>query len=388
MRDQARLWTWPFILVLIINAFNGVASYMINPILPDYLAEKGVLFSVIGIISSLISWIALVFRPLSGLMSDRLNRKKVVFFSYLASALCMAAYAVSDQVSAIVIVRILHGIAFGLSGTISMAFATSFLPSRRIAEGMNYIGIASLIGTMFGPQLGTLFSERAGMSFTFLVAGALYLFCLFLIALVPGKPAPRQGTHRIQLQDLFAVQLIVYVILIGLFSFGNSLVSYYLVSFGQSRHIEGVALFFTVYSLAMLMMKPFVGRLQDAKGVRVILIPALLVNALAMILLAQSFTLLMVLIAAVLKAVGQGNGSPAIQSEAVKQLGLTRSGVALSTCLIGQDIGNALGPIYGGFLIEHAGYQCMFLIYAAMLAAGCVLYLMTGRKRKREEMRT
>ena len=75
MRDQARLWTWPFILVLIINAFNGVASYMINPILPDYLAEKGVLFSVIGIISSLISWIALVFQAV-GATTLKLSRKQ------------------------------------------------------------------------------------------------------------------------------------------------------------------------------------------------------------------------------------------------------------------------------------------------------------------------
>ena len=180
----------------------------------------------------------------------------------------------------------------------------------------------------------------------------------------------------------------IYVFLIGLFSFGNGIISYYLINFGEVRGIANIALFFTVYSVAMLIMKPFVGKLQDARGIRVILIPAFLIYAVGMVLLANAYSLTPVLIAAVFKAIGQGNGSPAIQAESVKKLGLERNGVAISTCLIGQDLGNALGPIFASYVVNFSNYGSMFMLYALMLLGGLGIYIGTTRKETQSKRKT
>ena len=85
-KEQNRLWTVPFILVLFVNALNGISSYMVNPAMPEFLVSKGIPFALTGLISSLLSWVALAMRPFSGAMSDRFNKKKIMFVSYLATA--------------------------------------------------------------------------------------------------------------------------------------------------------------------------------------------------------------------------------------------------------------------------------------------------------------
>ena len=75
----------------------------------------------------------------------------------------------------------------------------------------------------------------------------------------------------------------------------------------------------------------------------------------------------MVIIAGVLKAIGQGSGSPAIQSTSLKMIGRDKAGVVSSTCYIGADVGNAVAPIVGGYVAEHYGYEIMFNGYAAIL---------------------
>lgn len=372
-----KLWTLSFILLLTVNALNGISSFMVNPSMPIFLESKGVAFEVTGIISSILSWVALVIRPFSGAMSDKLNRKKLMFYSYLATALCMIGYSFSVNFVMVIFVRIIHGIAFAISGTISMAFATSFIPKNRIAEGISYMGIAMLLGTMIGPQLGTMISSVYGFEPIFICSAVLCIVCLVIIQTVPYKYVSEKdenGKVSISFNNFFAKELVLYVVMIALFSFGNGIISYYLVNFGAVRGIANIALFFTVYSVAMLVMKPFAGRIQDLKGIRVILYPAFLFYALGMALLAKSYTLFPVLIAAVFKAVGQGNGTPAIQAESIKKLGIKRNGVAISTCLIGQDIGNALGPIFASYVVMKTDYESMFLLYSAMLVVGLVVY--------------
>ncbi|MEA5017886.1 MAG: MFS transporter [Erysipelotrichaceae bacterium] len=381
-----KLWTMSFILLLIVNALNGISSFMVNPSMPIFLESKGVAFEVTGIISSILSWVALVIRPFSGAMSDKLNRKKLMFYSYLATALCMIGYSFSVNFVMVIFVRVIHGIAFAISGTISMAFATSFIPKNRIAEGISYMGIAMLLGTMIGPQLGTMISSVYGFEPIFLCSAILCIVCLVIIQIVPYKYVSEKdenGKVSISFNNFFAKELLLYVVMIALFSFGNGIISYYLVNFGVVRGIANIALFFTVYSVAMLVMKPFAGRIQDLKGIRVILYPAFLFYALGMALLAKSYTLFPVLIAAVFKAVGQGNGTPAIQAESIKKLGIKRNGVAISTCLIGQDIGNALGPIFASYVVMKTDYESMFLLYSAMLIVGLVVYYYFDHKKSK-----
>ena len=198
------------------------------------------------------------------------------------------------------------------------------------------------------------------------------------------KPKDSSANRKFKLEDFFAKELLLYVILISILTLGNGIISYYLVDFGESRGIENISLFFTAYSITLLIIKPFIGKLQDKKGIKVILYPAFVLYAIGIVILSKAYTLIPVLIAAILKALGQGNGTPAIQAESVKRLPSDRSGVAISTCFIGQDIGNAVGPIFASSTAGVVGYEMMFMIYAYLLILGFSLYILFNYFNKRK----
>jgi len=143
-------------------------------------------------------------------------------------------------------------------------------------------------------------------------------------------------------------------------------------------------LFFTAYSIMMVVIRPFVGVLLDKKGLSIIMYPALALATLGMVLLGSATTIWMVIIASILKALGQGAGTPSIQAYSIKLIGKERAGVASSTCYIGQDIGNSIAPIIGGFVAVQYGYAQMFYGYAAiLLLLGTALYAWQHHRERR-----
>ena len=52
--------------------------------------------------------------------------------------------------------------------------------------------------------------------------------------------------------------------------------------------------------------------------------------------------------AAVCKALGQGMAQPAFQAECIRRAGPERRGVAVSMYYLGADIGNGIAPVVGG----------------------------------------
>ena len=216
--NRNKIFTLPFLMVLLMSVISGAASYMVNPILPAFLVSRGAPMELTGIISSLMSLVALFGRPFSGAASDRFNKKHLMILSYVLSIVCLLLYSKADTVLMIIFVRILNGIAFSLSGTVSMAFGADFLPLDRLGEGLSYIGIGTVVSTMIGPQLGDFIDERFGMEQIFVWASLLNLLCAILTYLIPYQPrnAGNRKKFVFRFENFFAPELTMYVFLIGM----------------------------------------------------------------------------------------------------------------------------------------------------------------------------
>ena len=81
------------------------------------------------------------------------------------------------------------------------------------------------------------------------------------------------------------------------------------------------------------------------------------------------------------KALGQGSGTPSPQAYVVKTLDKSRAGVATSTIMIGQNVGNAIAPIIGSFFVTAYGYEKMFCGYGGILLGAGMLILCFHHKR-------
>lgn len=388
-RSGEKLWTLPFILVLIVGVISGAATQMVTPLIMEYSVKLGAPMTIAATIASVISITALFLRPFCGMLSDKVNRHTMLMISTALAGVCVLGYSFAATTGMMVGIRIAHGVAFAFMGVSNMAFATDYIPASRMGEGIGWFGLSVIVAQAFGPGLGVYLADNFSYNVSFVCAAALCAASVILMLAIPAKasvrsPAKRE-TPKLTMSNFIEPKILLPVVTLGMFSVVNSLVGNYLKLIATERGILDIGLFFTVYSVVVFVCRPFAGRLQDRKGLSVILYPALVITAVSMILIGRTGSLWVMLVAAVLKGIGQGTGAPAIQAECIKELGRERSGVATSTCYIGQDLGMIIGPIAGSFVYNSSGYSGVFNTGAvALLVMGGSAYLVhtliRGRK--------
>ncbi len=382
-QKETTLWSLPFVLVILINLANGVVGMMTVPLVTEYALSLGAELTLASAIAGLMSLTSLFICPIAGVVSDRMNRKKLLIIADAGYGLFLIMHAFAAGPGALIILRLLTGICFSFISVASIAFSTAFIPQERMGEGLGYAALASIIAQAAGPALGIGLSDRYGHGVAFAAAGIIAFLCMAVLILLPynesNKPAANKKT--LQFKDIFAVEFAGFMCVAALFSAGNGLVSTYLKTIANERSIVNISLFFTLYSICMVIIKPITGRLLDKKGPYFILFPSVVFAALGMMVIGISYSLGLMLVAAVFKALGQGNGTPSLQATAVKKLDKSRAGVATSTIQIGQNIGNAVAPILGSFVVKASGYETAFIGSGAIiLVFGMLLVLNRWRK--------
>ncbi len=136
----------------------------------------------------------------------------------------------------------------------------------------------------------------------------------------------------------------------------------------------------------MFAVRLIIGKLADQKGLSAVVTISLLVSTLSMVLLGFAQSLPVILVAAVLRAVGQGGGQISLQSACLKTVDASRRGVATSTYFIGADMGQGLGPTVGGavagtFAIGGAAnYTVTYLTAGVLLLIGLFVFIIYQRR--------
>ena len=137
--------------------------------------------------------------------------------------------------------------------------------------------------------------------------------------------------------------------------------------------LDRAAWIVTAYLLGFTAAMPLLGRAGDVYGHRRLFQGALTLFAVGSILVALSDTLGWLLAARVVQAIGGGALIPAAIALGSGQVSPLRRSVALGAVGAAAEMGSVLGPLYGGVIIELAGWRWIFwsnLPVAALLLAG------------------
>ena len=375
--EKSGLWSWKFILLILMTFLNGTAGMMTVPLVAKYAKALGAELTMASTVAGLMSLVSLVVCPFAGALADKVSRKWILLVANLGYGICLCLHAVCTTIPLLIVMRLFTGVFFSVCSVTNVAFSASFIPKERTGEGLGYISLASIVAQAIGPGLGIAIADGSGYAATFLVAGLFPLACIaaiFPLKYEWKKPDPA-SVRKLSLKNLYAPELTCFMLMAALFSAGNGMVSTYLAIIAEERAIANISLFFTVYSLFLIAIRPFTGKLQDKKGVFIILVPSFIFAALGMVFVGIGQGLGIMLAASVFKALGQGSGQPTIQAHSVKTLSRERSGVASSTVMIGQNVGNAVAPIVGSFFVGSFGYTGMFCGFGAFMAAAGLLLI-------------
>lgn len=384
--QSEKLWNKGYTLILLTSTLSSFSFYLITTILSKHLINIEIGFQMTGFIVGLFSITSLVCRPICGVTSDRINNIKLLKAGNLLMAAGLLGFAFFKSVPLLILFRILNGIGFAINSTSQISMASKCIPSNKTGEGIGYIGMSNIIGSAVAPAWGSALEAHYGMQTAFFTAAAMALAAFAIIFfLTDNFVASEAKKKNLSLKDIFLPSAIPYTLVYGAFSFGSGVISSYLIVFAANRQIERITLYFTLYALMLIFIRPLSGKIMDRLGLKYTVFPGLILTIISMFLLGRSTTLAMVLISCILRAIGQGAAQPTLQAGCINKAGRQSSGVATSTYYLGGDIAHGLGPIIGGWILgnltESQGYLLLFDLCGLLLAAAFIYFAFIMKKK-------
>lgn len=391
---KERLWTRDLVLAFGANLALALVFYSLMTTMAFYAVERFAASDGGGGFAASIFVIGAVFaRLFGGNLTDLVGRRRALVVSFVVFVIVSVGYLAVDSgassVGALLAVRAVHGVAFGVASTAAMALGQSLIPASRRAEGTGYFTLSSTLATAFGPFVALLLVHGPGYRALFvasIVTAVLGLVVsLFLRAPdEPLTPEDRARLRRFHPRDMLhtAVLPIASFMLVLAIAFSGVLT--FLNSFASDRGLEsGAAMFFVVYAVVLFASRLVAGRVQDARGPDVVIYVAVVAFAggLAMLGLARTDGLLVV--SGGLIGAGFGTLMSAVQAIAVERVPRHRVGVAISTHFFMVDLGVGIGPVVLGFALAAIDLGSLYLMLAGLVALSAVLYFLVHSRPER-----
>ena len=189
--------------------------------------------------------------------------------------------------------------------------------------------------------------------------------------------------HPISLSDFIDVRLIPFCLLIGLFCLAWGCTQAFLASYGKQFDVTAAAsLFFLFYAAAILISRPFTGKIYDMHGPAVVFYPAIVSLAAGLGLLWGAWGGWCVLAAGVLMGFGFGNIQSLGQATAVSMVPRERYTQATSTFYIFFDLGIGIAPYLFGLFADVLDYADIYGINGLIVLAGIPLYWLLRQSRR------
>ena len=169
-------------------------------------------------------------------------------------------------------------------------------------------------------------------------------------------------------------------IILMLVTIGYALYNTYLYPFAEDKGIAGIGSFYTVYAIALILIRPFSGKMVDKHGsFKPILIGAFLFAG-SFVIVGLSSALFPLLVAAAIGAVGYSSAMPAIQAMCIQSVPAMKRSVASNTSFFGMDMGFFLGPVLGGFVYAMTdNYSVMFLSMVVPIVLAMIVLTATWK---------
>ncbi|MDP4126261.1 MAG: MFS transporter [Bacillota bacterium] len=378
---KAKLWTKDFLIISIENFFVYFIYYLLIATITVYATEKFQASpSIAGLSSGIFILGALLGRFYSGASIERIGRKKMLYMGFSFYLITTLLYFAAYSLQLLLLIRIMHGAAFGMTSTATGTIAAEIIPKERRGEGTGYYALSMTLAAAIGPFLGMFIAQHVNFKINFVIcAFVLALSFILSFPLEVSKPEltrqESERTREFKFVNFFEAKAIPISIITALVCFSYSTILSFLASYSKEIQLaDAASFFFIVYAVAILVSRPFIGRWFDKKGENFVIYPTFLMFTIALLILSQAHQGLSILVAGALVGLGYGNFFSSAQALAIKVSPKHRMALATSTFFIFADLGCGIGPFLLGFVIPLIGFRGLYLAMGFVVLVNIFLY--------------
>jgi len=401
LRFRAWLDRWgPILPLLLAEGTVWLGFGALLPILPIYFVEHGVDLPTLGIVVAAWPAARLVGEPVFGWVADRSSRKRMMVTGLvLAAGVAVLPLFIVGPV-AFVALRALAGLCASIYDPAARGYLVDANPPERQGETFGYYGAAQMGGFMIGPAVGGVAAAVTGEpTVVFWVAGIALLVSAVLVVVrvrdiahvspVPASSAaapsaaPSAAATRSDAvptasvsrgSGLMSTLLIAAVVFnVGSFFAGGSyevVWSLYLTSLGAGLDVIGLS--FATFSLPVVLLSPFTGRLIDREGGFIALVVGMGGIAVCGVLYPLIPEVWFVVVLGLVEGTAFAFASPALYLLVARSSPPGRTSTAQGLFGAAGTVGTIVASLLAGTL---AAQDLRFPFYAAGIVTGAALLL-------------
>lgn len=373
-----------------LNLLMAFSVQLINPLFPLYLEGLGASDVEVGLVVSLSSVVATALMLPSGLLMDRVGRRRMLLLSVALAAVPPLLLTLVESWWMALPLSMIFAASFSLFVPTRMALIADSARPGETATLFGLMNIAWPIGGIAAPVLSGLIVEGFGWSSCFLLAASILAFSLLPALLVrEPQPRPERSVKReLHLWDrrylsallLFFVFHLTMTTAMG--CLGVILPLYLKDQFGLPYHLIG--LFFTTSGAMILVTQIPSGYLADRYGEKrfISLVIAPIPILLGLWPFFRGWWMLLVLY-----TLASGLWSmtwPATLSLLADTFPEEARGTAFGMRMTGVRLGFTLGPMIAGYLYSGWAPSTPFVAASLLTLVGLPLSLTLPRGRRLE----
>jgi len=353
---------------------------MIIPELPEYLTQLGGA-EYKGLIISLFTITAMISRPFSGKLADKIGRVPVMIFGALVCFICSLFYPIISSLAGFFLLRFVHGFSTGFTPTGTTAYLSDIIPSQRRGEAMGILGTAGAVGMAGGPALGGLLANQFGLDVMFYGSSFLALISISILLrtkeTLRGKEKFSISYLKVRREDIFEplVSAPCLVMVLSAFAYGTMFTI--IPDFGQFVGIKNKGLLFTYLTVASLIVRLLAGKASDRYGRVPVLRVSTLLIGFSMIVIGTATSSAQLILGVTLYGLAQGSTSPTLLAWATDLSHDEFKGRGIASLYIFMELGIGLGAFLSGMIYANdpSRFFITFLI-SGLLGALAFMYLL------------
>lgn len=388
MKTKEKLWTKDFICITSISFFIFFVFYVLLTLLPLYIAETlhaGA--NQAGLLVTLFLLAAIAIRPFAGHWVSQYSNKTILMISAIMFALVTLLYSYCTSITALLGIRILHGMAFGVITTVKGTISAKMIPLSRRAEGISYFSLAMGLAMVMGPYLGLNLAKNSLYLPAFWICISVSIVNVVLAALMnipkPVAIATDAAQHEpVTWTAMFDKAALPFALVTFFMTFAYSGIASFLALHARELNLMTAASSFLLCYAAFLMFcRLFTGNICDRRGAKYVIYPCLAFFAIGLAILGLSHGAFMMILAGALVGIGYGSVTPIFQAQIIGSVQPHKIGIANSLFFNAMDGGLALGAFVLGMIADTSGYHAIYQLSAVLVVVAGVLYARQTKKR-------
>jgi len=355
---------------------------MIIPKMPAYLTGLGGA-EFKGLIISLFTITAMISRPFSGKIADKVGRIPVMVIG-------TSVYPILSTVTGFLLLRLFHGFSTGFTPTGLTAYLSDIIPYNKRGEAMGLLGTAGTVGMAAGLAVGPGIANDFGLNVMFYCSSATAVASIAVLFGIKETLSHKQKfsaeVFKIHKRDLLEPRVLITCIVMLLTTYSYGAVFTVIPDLCTHVGIFNEGLPFMFLTVASLSVRLIAGKASDRYGRRKVLLVSSSLGLISMTMLGMASTSTEVLIAITVYGLAQGMTSPTLFAWATDLSDERHKGRGISSLYIFMEMGIGIGAFLSGFIYANNSSNFFITFLTAGLLAGVAfLYLiftrLTGRPR-------